>query len=113
MSAVVKLSSKLPGDFETNGLDAQAGDLVDNPSDLRLGVVWYDVAKVTVDTDTSDHIPTVRVRRFEPLGAADDVTQAIRDAVQEAVQQRTGRTPIPFDVAEVVEGYDPDQLAID
>lgn len=113
MSAVVKLSTKLPGDFETNGLDAHVEDLVENPETLRLAVVWFDTQKVVVDTDSGNHIPTVRVRRFEPLGEADDVSAAIRDAVQAAVQKRTGRTPIPFDVAEVLEGHDPDQLSIE
>lgn len=114
MSAAVKLSSKMPGDFETNGIDAQAGHLVDEPDELRIAVIWYDTQKVTIDTDSGDHVPTIRVRRIEPLGTADAVSSAIRDAVQEAVGKRTGRTPIPFDIGEIVEGgYDPDQLSID
>lgn len=115
MSALVKLSAALPGDFETNGIDALQGELVESPKDLRLSVIWHDVSKVTKDVDTGDLIPTLRVRRIEPLGEVGEVSDAIRNAVQEAIEKRTGRTPIPFDIAEVVEGMfpDPDQASID
>ena len=109
MSAAVKLSTKMPGDFETNGVDAIAGRLVDDPDTIRIAVVWFDVQKTVIDTDSGDHVPTIRVRRIEPLGDADQVSAAIRDAVQSAVKERTGRTPIPFESGEVLEGYDPDQ----
>ena len=112
MSAVVKLAAQLPGDFETNGLDAQASLLLDGPKELLVAVVWLDVAKVTEDVDSGDRVPTVRVRRIEPLGDVGDVSDAVRDLVGTAVSKRTGRAPIPFDIAEVVEGYDPDQLSI-
>jgi len=105
MSAVVKLSPKMPGDFEMNGLDSIAEELVEDPKTLRMGVVWFDTAKTTVDTDTGDHVPTIRFRRFEPLGEADTVSGQIREAVSAAIEKRTGRTPIPFDIVEVTEDY--------
>ena len=98
MSAVVRLSSKLAGDEETNGLDALAGDLVDNPDILRVAIVIFDAAKVTYDTDTHAHLPTVRLRRFEPVGTVTDASKAIRVALAEAAEKRTGRTPLPIDV---------------
>lgn len=101
MSAVVKLSSKMPGDVETNGLDQQAEQLVLDPKTIRMGVVWYDVAKITNNPDDGSVIPTVRVRRFEPLGEADEVSQAIADAVGEAMEERTGRTPLPIGIVTV------------
>ena len=113
MSALIKLSTKLPGDEETNGLDAQVGHLLDNPQELLVAVVWLDVAKVTEEIDSGATIPTVRVRRIEPLGATGDVSAAIRDLIDVAVEKRTGRRPIPFDIAEVVAGHDPDQLTIE
>lgn len=103
MSAVVKLGSKMPGDFETNGLDALAEELVSDPKTLRVGIVVFDTDKVTVNTDTGESVPTIRVRRFEPVGTSDDVSQAIRDVFQETVEARTGRTPLPMDVAEVID----------
>lgn len=101
MSASVKLSSKLPGDFETNGVDSIAGRLVDEPDQLRCAVVWFDVRHVTVDTDSGDHIPTIRVRRIEPIGDVGDVSAAVQQLVAGAVEQRTGRKPLPFDIVEV------------
>lgn len=113
MSAQVKLSGKLPGDPDTNGVDLLRADLVEEPDTLRIALVWIDVQKITIDTDTDEHVPTIRVRRIEPLGDVDAVSPAIRDAVQAAVQARTGRAPIPFGLVEVDEGYDPDQLGLE
>lgn len=113
MSAIVKLATALPGDFETNGLDQHVGRLLDEPDKLMVAIVWLDTKSVRIDTDSGDHIPTVRVRRIEPLGDAADVSAEIRDLVQDAVRKRTGRTPIPFELGEIREGDDPDQLAID
>lgn len=112
MSASVKLSSKLPGDFEVNGLDSFAQDLIDDPQRLRIAVVWLDTQKVTVDTDSGTEVPTVRVRRIEPLGDAGEVSQAIRDAVGAAMEERTGRTPLPFEIAQVFPEHR-DQDALD
>lgn len=113
MSEAVKLSSKMPGDFETNGVDAMAGDLVEDPKTLRAALVWFDVAKIGVNVDTGDHIPLIRVRRIEPLGAADDVSKAIRKEVEAAMEKRTGRTPIPWDVVEITEERYSDTLPED
>lgn len=103
MSAVVKLASKMPADFETNGLDATVDDLLNNPTELRAGFVLYDVAKENVDIDTDTRVPVVRVRRFEPLGKADDISAALRDAYTKAVEDRTGRKALPLDIVEVVD----------
>lgn len=103
MSAIVKLSSAMPGDFETNGLDQHAAWLLDNPKALMICAIWIDVQKIVVDTDSGDHIPTVRVRRVEPLGEVGEVSAKMKEIIQDAVAERTGRTPIPFDIAEVTE----------
>lgn len=113
MSAFVRLSSKLPGDPETNGVDAIAEALVGNPETIRYGVVWFDVVKVTEETDTGDNIPTIRVRRIEPLGQAKAVDPRIADVVAEAVEERTGRSAMPFEIVTVDHEEDPDQLTLD
>ena len=100
MSDKVKLSTRLPGIEETNGLDSIAETLVKDPEQIRVAVIWYDVAKVTVDTDSHAHVPTIRVRRVEPLGDVDDVSKAIREVVDRAQEERTGKTPLPFDVTD-------------
>ena len=112
MSAVVKISPKLPGDSETNGLDSTAEDLITKPKAIRVGVVWYDVHHVTADIDSGAHIPTIRLRRFEPLGDSEDVPQAVRDAVATAMETRTGRTPLPFEIVTVDEGRFSDALEL-
>jgi len=103
MSAVVKISSKLPGDAETNGLDSTVDDLVGDPSSLRVAVLWYDVHHVTVDTDSGNHIPTIRLRRFEPIGDPSTVAPGVREAVAKAMEERTGHSPLPFEIVTVTE----------
>ena len=80
-----------------------AKELTLGPKTLRCAVVWFDVKEVKQDVDTGDYVPTIRVRRIEPLGDADDVTKAIRQEVEAAMEKRTGRTPIPWDVVEITE----------
>lgn len=106
MSAVVKLSSAMPGDPSTNGVDVLAPALAREglrmePGQLRVALVWFDTKGVATDTDSGSHVPIIRIRRFEPLGTVDEVAPAIRDAVQAAVEARTGRKPIPFGLVEV------------
>jgi hypothetical protein len=103
MSAALKLSSKLPGDPEINGLDSRAKWLEDNPEELLVCIAYVDTAKVTIDTDSGEHIPTVRVRRIEPLGEVSEVPKAVREALAAAEEERTGRKAIPFEVVEVGE----------
>lgn len=122
MSAVVKLAAKMPGDPEVNGVDSLAPALVAEglgeakDKKLRVGLIWFDVAKVTTDGDSHDQVPTIRVRRIEPVGVVGDVDPAIVAAVEAAVERRTGRKAIPFGIVEVSSDGafgDPDQLAID
>lgn len=111
MSAFVRLSSKLPGDPEINGVDALADELIKDPRRIRYGVVWFDASRVVEETDSGDIVPTLRIRRIEPIGDADEVRPEIAAAVEHAVRDRTGRTPIPFGIVEV--GEDPEQLTIE
>ncbi len=103
MSDLVKLSSKLAGSEETNGIDALAGELVLDPNRIRVALVWLDVPTVTTNTDSGAQVPTIRVRRIEPLGDVDDVSDAVRQLAAEAHEKRTGKTPLPFDVVEYVD----------
>lgn len=96
MSAKVKLSGKLPGDEDINGLDATVSNLIEHPEKLRLGLVWYDVSQIADITDTGARVPTVRVRRFEPAGTADDAPQELRDMALRLFEERTKKTPLPI-----------------
>jgi hypothetical protein len=103
MSATVKLSSKLPGEIDINGVDYLVDDLVKDPEAIRVGVVFFDVVKVTSDIDSGADIPTIRVRRLEPIGTTEDAPKSIRDLVDQAVEKRTGRKALPFDQVEVLD----------
>lgn len=98
MSATVKLSSKLPGDDETNGLDALAAELVEKPADIRVAVVWFDAAKVTTETDSHAVIPTARIRRIEPVDGRG--AGQLAKLAEKAFGARTGRQMLPLDELE-------------
>jgi hypothetical protein len=100
MSAIVQLSSKLPGDEDFNGVDAIALDLLKDPDTIRVGVVFYDVSKITRQVDAGTDVPTIRVRKIEPISTVSDVPDAIRALVDAAIEQRTGRKPLPLDQVE-------------
>jgi hypothetical protein len=106
MSAVVKLSSKLPGETEINGVDAMVDLLTKDPETLRVGVVVFDVSKVEHDTDTGDDIPTIRLRRLEPLSNVDNMDPQLRALVDAAAEQRTGKKALPFEQVEVLDADD-------
>lgn len=103
MSAVVKLSPKMPGDASINGVDHYVEELIDDPASIRVAVLYYDVAKMTHDTDTDQNVPTIRVRRIEPIGNIEEAPKALRELVAKAEQARTGRTPIPFEIVDAGE----------
>lgn len=97
MSDQIALSSKLPKDDEVNGLDSLHDSLVENPSQVIAALVWFDVPKITIDTETGVERPTVRVRRVEPFGTTDKIPDSVIKFAQDLEQKRTGRTPLPFD----------------
>lgn len=97
MSAKVKLTAKLPGDSDFNGVDAHIDDLVGNPEKVRVLYVEVDVAKIVDDTDTGTRIPYLRVRRAELVGPKDQVAPHLQRMFEKAVQDRTGREPLPYD----------------
>jgi len=101
MSATVKLSSALPGDEEINGLDALRDQLVNEPDRIVVGLVWLDVPKINVDTEKDTEVPVVRIRRIEPLGDVASIPDAVRKLAAKAHENRTGRTPLPFEEIEL------------
>lgn len=97
MSQKIALSSKLPADEETNGLDSLHDSIVENPDQVICALVWFDVPKITIDTESGDERPTVRARRVEPFGTVDKVPAEVVKLAQQLQEKRTGRTPLPFD----------------
>jgi hypothetical protein len=104
MSATVRLSSKLPGEEEINGLDHLASSLLDSPHQVLVAICWLDVPKITEDTDKDERVPTVRVRRVEPIDVIAKVPDAILKLAAELFESRTGRRALPFDVLDVEHG---------
>lgn len=104
MSATVRLSSKLPGEDEINGVDHLAPKLQDDPHQVLVCLTWIDVAKITHDVDADADVPTIRVRRIEPIAAVDKVPDEIVKLAAELHEARTGRRALPFDVLDVKDG---------
>lgn len=97
MSAVAKLRAKLPGNPDINGLDGIAAELLKTPETVRCAFIWYDVSTIVEDVATGNHVPTIEVRRFEPIGAAEAVPTEIREAVAAMADKRLGKQALPFD----------------
>lgn len=106
MSEAVRLSSKLSKDEETNGLDHLAGSIKNNPEQVIAAIVWFVPLKGTIDYQSKTHevTPTVQIKRVEPIGAVDKVPQAVIDLAAKLYEERTGKSSLPFDVVEVIEG---------
>lgn len=105
MSALIRLSSKLPGDEETNGLDSLHEQLVNDPDQVVCALAWFVVPKVTRVVATRAEVPTIEIRRVEPIATVDKTPAAIQQLAAELYQARTGANPLPFDqlVADLVE----------
>ena len=108
MSATVKLSSKLPGDEEINGLDHIVEDLMSSTEPVVV-IAWVVPTKITEDIETGARVPTVEVRRVEPIGHPREVSTEITNLAAELYEKRTGRNPLPIDVLLAPKG-DVDEL---
>lgn len=98
MSAIVKLAARLPGDIEINGLASISEQLCGEPQDVAMALMWFDVVKVTHDIDSATDVPTVRVRRVEPVGTLAQAPAELHRLAEELFEKRTGRRVLPFDV---------------
>lgn len=103
MSAVVKLQAALPADVDMNGLDSTVAALLKEPEKLQAAVVFYNVSKITVTPETGTEIPTIIPRRFEPIGEASKIGEAVLEVMMAAAAKRTGKEPLPIDTVQVVE----------
>lgn len=95
MSATIRLSGKLPGDPEINGLDSQHERLVRDDTAL-LCLAWVKPTKTVVDRATGDQIPTVELARIEPIGSVTSVSSEIITLAAELYERRTGRSALPI-----------------
>jgi hypothetical protein len=93
----VSMSGKLPSG-DGNGLVAVLSELVRETAAQFVTICLVDCKRVTLDKDTGEKIPTVRVRRIEVLLDADDVKIA-RRLMERALSARTGQETLPYDLA--------------
>lgn len=96
---MAKLASRLPkGDG--NGLAALSRKLIDDPHEVHVVIALVDCQKVTVDTDEGTQEPTARIRRIEVItdGDKDQAEMMLR----RALEKRTGKSVLPFDLEQDV-----------
>lgn len=94
---MTKLASSLPGG-DANGLMAIARQLIDSPHDVHVVIGIVDCKRITTDNDTGEIVPTARIRRIEVI-AGDDKDVAAK-MMRRALETRTGKTVLPFDLEE-------------
>jgi len=103
MSAKVKLSSKLPGEEAINGLDGIVKDMLEVPEKVRVSLVWHNVSDIREKVATGEHIPTIEVRKWLPIGAADAIPQELVEFALKKDAERLGKEPLPFDSVDPAE----------
>jgi hypothetical protein len=94
---MTKLNAALPKG-EANGLQQLARDLIDNPREVHVIVALVDCKKITTDNDTGEIEPTARIRRVEVI--AEDDKPFVAKMMRRALERRTGKTVLPFDLEE-------------
>ena len=94
---MTKLNSALPKG-EGNGLAAAARQLIDEPHQVQVVIALIDCKSITTDNDTGEIQPTARIRRIEAIIDADKDVAATM--LRRALERRTGKTVLPFDLEE-------------
>lgn len=93
----MKLSSKLPGEEAINGLDGIVKQLLETPERVMVSLVWHDVSDVNHKIATGEDVPKVEVRKWIPIGPADDIPQDLVEFALRKDEERLGKAPLPFD----------------
>lgn len=102
MSAKLKLTSKLPGNEDINGLDAKVDEFLATPEKVRLVLGWVDVKEVHDVTATGDRIPVLQWRRLELVGEADNAPPELKELALRLYEERTGKAPLPINLTEPI-----------
>ena len=106
---MTKIASTLPGG-DANGLIAIARDLIDSPHEIHVVVALVDCTRSTTDNDSGEVVPPARIRRVEVV--ADQDKGLANKMLRRSLEQRTGKTVLPFDLEEDLRaafgGVDPD-----
>lgn len=101
MSATIKLSQRMPGDPEINGLDNLLPELLSDPEQIVCALTWFkvkDIRRIIERGDGDpDQIPTVEIARVEPIATAEHVREDVKRLAAELYEKRTGDRPLPFE----------------
>lgn len=92
---MTKLAARLPGG-DSNGLAALAPELVRDPHQMHVAIIVLDCSRIVEDTDTGEQVPTVRIRRIEPIIGQDKNLAA--QMLRRALEERTGQAVLPIDL---------------
>jgi hypothetical protein len=101
---VLKLTAKLP-QGDANGLAAPdvIGRVIDDPSQLRIGIVIFKVNKIERDTDTGDEVGKAGIERIEViLDDSKGDASALQRLLMRAYERRTGATTLDAELEEDV-----------
>lgn len=93
----VRLSGALPAGREDNGLTAIAEQMAEYPETVHTLVVQVDTSKVTTDVDNETSVPTLRIRKVEPIERDDDLREALK-LLRRASESRTGKAVLNYDL---------------
>lgn len=92
-----KFAGALPKGATRNGLLEKAAELVANPYDVHVAVIFFDVAKVTKDVDSGLTVPTARILRIEMVDDPADGNR-LRQILRRAWERRTGEAVLPIEM---------------
>lgn len=99
----VKLGGRLPMHPDLNGMDDLSGHFVGNTEDLVPVVAVLSTRKVENNLETGTVIPTVGIKRIEPILNAED-KEMIDRIVQRAFERRTGKAVLPLELEDELRG---------
>jgi hypothetical protein len=93
---IAYLSGALPSG-DANGLAAIVSDLINDPERVRAFVVLASASKVTQLVHDGSTVPTLQIRRIEPITDADDGREVSRLLMRE-YERRTGQLVLPLEL---------------
>ena len=97
MSALIKLSSKLPGDVETNGLEGLYQQMLADPKKVICAIAWIVPTQIAKKTETGEEIITVEMRRVEPISIVEKTPAEVQALAAKLYEDRMGMNPLPFE----------------
>lgn len=109
MDKNIRLTPKLPtGDANGMADPDVIRRLLDDPAQMRVGIVIFNLAKVETETDSGDIIGRARIRRIEAI--LDDTlgdASALQRLLMRSYERRTGQTTLEEGLEEDVrEAFD-------